>query len=115
MIFSVILIPPNLSESDYREAAESGPSFITADDSYPNLLAQAGWELADQIGLTTEFLETLQLGLENELNHVAELEQLLGKEDTSIRIARSRTYIEALEQGLIKRDLFHAVPAAGRD
>jgi hypothetical protein len=115
MIFSVILIPPDLSESDYRQAAESGPSFITADDSYPNLLQQAGWELVEQTGLTTEFLETLLLGLEGELNHVAELEKLLGKEETSIRIARSRGYIAALEQGLIKRELFHAVPATERD
>ena len=111
MIFSVILIPPDLSDSEYRRAAESGPSFITADDSYPNLLQQAGWELVEQTGLTTKFLETLQLGLESDLNHVAELEKLLGKEETSIRIARSRGYIAALEQGLISRELFHAVPS----
>ena len=111
MIFSVILIPPDLSDSDYRRAAESGPSFITTDDSYPNLLQQAGWELVEQTGLTTKFLETLQLGLESDLNHVAELEKLLGKEETSIRIARSRGYIAALEQGLISRELFHAVPS----
>ncbi len=115
MIFSVILIPPDLSESDYRQAAENGPSFITADDSYPNLLQQAGWELVEQTGLTTEFLETLQIGLENELNHAAELEKLLGKEETSIRLARTRGYIAALEQGLIKRELFHAVPVTGLD
>ncbi len=115
MIFSVILIPPELSGSDYRQAAESGPSFIAADDSYPNLLQQAGWKLDGQIDLTTEFLETLQLGLENDLNHVAELEKLLGKEETSIRLARTRGYIAALEQGLIKRELFHAVPTTDRD
>jgi SAM-dependent methyltransferase len=115
MIFSVILIPPDLSGSDYRQAAESGPSFIAADDSYPNLLQQAGWKLDGQIDLTTEFLETLQLGLENDLNHVAELEKLLGKEETSTRLARTRGYIAALEQGLIKRELFHAVPTTDRD
>lgn len=110
MIFSVILIPPNLSESDYSLAAESGPSFIAADDSYPNLLQQAGWELVTQIDLTTEFLETLQVGLENELNHADDIENLLGKEEASVRLARSRAYIEALEQGLIRRELFHALP-----
>ena len=115
MIFSVILIPPNLSESEYRQAAENGPSFISAEDSYPNLLQQADWKLVDQINLTTEFLETLQVGLANELNHAAELEKLLGKEESSTRLARSRAYITALEQGLIKRELFHAVPATGRD
>ena len=65
--------------------------------------------------LTTEFLETSQLWMENELNHAAELEKLLGKEETSTRLARTRGYIAALEQGLIKRELFHAVPTTGRD
>jgi len=110
MIFSVILIPPDLSESDYSVAAESGPSFIAADDSYPNLLRQAGWELVEQINLTTEFLQTLRVGLENELNHADDLENLLGKEEASIRLDRSRAYINALQQGLIKRELFHALP-----
>ena len=114
MIFSVILIPPDLSESDYSVAAESGPSFIAADDSYPNLLQQAGWKLVDQINLTTEFLETLRVGLENELNHADELEDLLGKEETSTRLTRSHAYIEAIELGLIKRELFHAMPATGQ-
>jgi len=114
MIFSVILIPPNLSKTDYGIAAESGPSFISADDSYPNLLQQAGWELVDQINLTTEFLETLRVGLENELNHADDLEDLLGKEETSMRLSRSHSYIKAIERGLIKRELFHAVPATGQ-
>jgi SAM-dependent methyltransferase len=110
MIFSVILIPPDLSESDYSVAADSGPSFIAADDSYPNLLRQAGWKLVEQINLTTEFLQTLRVGLENELNHADDLENLLGKEEASIRLDRSRAYINALQQGLIKRELFHALP-----
>jgi len=114
MIFSVILISPDLSETDYSIAAESGPSFISADDSYPNLLRQAGWKLVDQINLTTEFLETLRVGLENELNHADDLEDLLGKEETSTRLSRSHSYIDAIERGLIKRELFHAVPTIGQ-
>jgi len=114
MIFSVILISPDLSETDYGIAAESGPSFISADDSYPNLLRQSGWELVDQINLTTEFLETLRVGLENELNHADELKDLLGKEETSTRLSRSHSYIKAIERGLIKRELFHAMPATGQ-
>ena len=114
MIFSVILISPDLSETDYGIAAESGPSFISADDSYPNLLQQAGWKLVDQANLTTEFLETLRVGLENELNHADDLKDLLGKEETSMRLTRSHSYIKAIERGLIKRELFHAIPATDR-
>jgi ubiquinone/menaquinone biosynthesis C-methylase UbiE len=114
MIFSVILTSPDLSKSEYEEAVENGPSFISADDSYPNLLHQAGWELVEQVSLMQEFLDTLRVMLENELSHTDELENLLGKEETSLRLSRSYSYINAVERGLIRRDLFHAVPTPGR-
>jgi len=61
--------------------------------------------------LSAEFLDTLQVKLNNELDHAADLENLLGKEETSIRLTRTRSYINTLEQGLIRRELFHAIPA----
>jgi len=111
MVFSVILISPDLSHDDYQRALEGGPSFMSSDDSYPNLLHKSGWNLIDHVDLSAEFLDTLQVKLNNELDHAADLENLLGKEETSIRLTRTRSYINTLEQGLIRRELFHAIPA----
>ncbi|MFA9420000.1 MAG: hypothetical protein ACERLB_07595 [Gammaproteobacteria bacterium] len=48
------------------------------------------------------------------MNHADDLEDLLGKEETSTRLSRSHSYINAIERGLIKRELFHAIPATGQ-
>ncbi|MFV2032803.1 MAG: cyclopropane-fatty-acyl-phospholipid synthase family protein, partial [Gammaproteobacteria bacterium] len=69
MVFSAVLISPELSEADCRQAVENGPSFMAAKDSYPNMLEAAGWELVDHTNLSTEFLETLRVMLDNELHH----------------------------------------------
>jgi ubiquinone/menaquinone biosynthesis C-methylase UbiE len=111
MVFTVILIAPGLADADYLKAVESGPSFIAAEDSYPNLLAAAGWKLVEQIDLSTEFLETLRVMLDNELRHAGDLENLLGEEEVLRRLTRANESIYGLEHNLIKRELFHVAPA----
>ena len=111
MIFSVILISPDLSHADHEMAVDSGPSFISSDDSYPDLLRKSGWELIDQVNLSVKFMDTLQVKLKNELKYADDLESLLGKNETATRLTRTRVCIDALETGLIQRELFHAIPA----
>ena len=111
MVFSVILISPDLPPADYERAIEGGPSFMATKDTYPELLRKSGWDLVDHTDLTTEFLNTLKVMLNNELDFEDDLEKLLGKDEASMRLNRTRTYINSLEQGLIRRELFHAVPA----
>jgi len=111
MIFTVIYISPGLSKSKYQQAIECGPSFMAAEDSYENLLDLAGWEMIEQIDLSSEFFETLQVMRGNELDHNQALEKLLGKEEALRRLNRTRSYIEGLEQKFIRRELFHVVPA----
>jgi hypothetical protein len=110
MIFSVILISPDLSHTDHEMAVDRGPSFISSDDSYPGLLRKSGWELVDQVNLTVKFMDTLQVKLKNELKYADDLQNLLGKDETYTRLTRTRSYIDAVEQGLIRRELFHAIP-----
>ena len=110
MIFTVILISPGLSPADYQKAMECGPSFMATEDSYENLLDTAGWKTIDRIDLETEFSETLRVMLGNELDHAEALEKLLGKDETLHRLTRTRSYIEGLELGLIRRELFQVVP-----
>ena len=113
MVFTVILTTPGLSDSAYLKAVESGPSFVAAEDSYPNLIAAAGWDLVEQIDLSAEFLKTLQVMLENELLYADDLENLLGKEEALRRLTRTNESIYGLEHDLIKRELFHCAPAIG--
>ncbi len=111
MIFSAIFISPGLSSADNQKAIECGPSFMSTEDSYENLLDVAGWKLIDRVDMSSEFFETLQVMLGNELDHNAALEKLLGKDEALRRLNRTRSYIEGLEQGFIRRELFHVIPA----
>ncbi len=111
MIFTAFLIYPGLSSADYQKAIECGPSYMAAEDSYENLLDMAGWKLVDRFNLSSEFFETLQVGLGNELDHNEALEKLLGKNEVLHRLNRTRSYIKGLEQGFIRRELFHVIPA----
>jgi len=111
MVFSVILITPGLSQADHQKAVESGPSFIAAEADYPELLDVAGWKLVEQVDLSASFIETLQVMLENEIHYASELEDLLGTEESLRRRSRSEASIFGVEQGLIRRELFHVVPA----
>ncbi len=112
MVFSVILISPGLSRADYQRALEGGPSFMSAQHSYPDLLQKSAWEMIDQVDLSAEFLDTLQVILKNEHKFADDLETLLGKDETLMRLNRTESYINTLEQGLIRRVLFHAIPAS---
>jgi len=110
MVFTVILTTPGLTNSNYQKAVACGPSFIAAEDSYPNLIAAGGWELVEQVDLSDEFFETLQVMLENERFYADDLEALLGKEETQRRLTRTHESIYGLKNGLIRRELFEAVP-----
>jgi ubiquinone/menaquinone biosynthesis C-methylase UbiE len=111
MVFTVILTTPGLTGDEYRKAIESGPSFVAAEDTYPALIAASGWKLIEQIDLSGEFLDTLRVMRENELRYCEQLEQLLGTEEADWRLSRTDESIFGLEHGLIRRELFHAVPA----
>jgi cyclopropane fatty-acyl-phospholipid synthase-like methyltransferase len=111
MAFSVILTTPGLTAADYRKAVESGPSFIAADDDYPNLIRSTGWDLVEQIDLSADFFTTLEVMRINELENADELEKLLGSEDAERRLRRTEESIYGVEHDLIRRELFHAVPA----
>ena len=115
MIFTAILISPDLSSGDYATAVESGPSFMACDKSYSSLLIKSGWQLVEHMNLTAEFLDTLLVKLKNELKFAGDLERLLGKDETAIRLERTQQCISAVELGLIRRELFHVKPATITD
>jgi ubiquinone/menaquinone biosynthesis C-methylase UbiE len=59
MVFSVISIPPRLSESDHRRALEAGPEFVASKSTYRSLLAQTGWTVEEQQDVTESIYRQL--------------------------------------------------------
>lgn len=113
MVFSVILITPGLTAADHEQAAAAGPPFIEAEIPYPEMLRQAGWEITDHRDLTAGYRVNLGRMLEKIETHAGEIAALFGEDDASGERARRRAALEALEQGMIRRELFTAVPSTG--
>lgn len=115
MVFSVILIKPGLTAADYERAAASGPPFIETEIPYPEMLRQAGWEITDHRDLTVKYRVAVGRMLEKLETHAEEIAKLFGDDYAADERARRRATLEALEQGLLRRELFGVVSSAGEN
>ena len=106
MVFSVISIPPRLSESDHRRALEAGPEFVASKSSYRSLLAQTGWTVEEQQDVTESFTQLTVDRLEAERAYHDELVLSAGPETVERRIKNLEERRDALADGLLKRELF---------
>ena len=111
MVFSVILIGPALSGTDYQRAVAGGPPFVETAIPYPDLLERTGWHLTDCADLTAAYLDCVHRLLGEEEAHAEELADLYGQDEFSEVLGRRRATVDALEHGLLRRQLFRAVPA----
>jgi len=112
MVFSVISIAPGLSPAAYGRATASGPLFKETEVGYPALLAQTGWRMTRRDDLTSEYKRVVHHMLREEEAHAHELIGLLGKNEFSDTLARRRRNALALDEGLLRRELLVAKPAA---
>ena len=113
MVFSVILITPGLSPSQYERASVSGPPFIASDIPYPEMLDQAGWDITEHRDLTGVYEATVGHMLEQWERHAVEIDKLFGEEDAEAERDRRRATLGALGNGLLRRELFCVVPRGG--
>ena len=109
LVFSVIFIPQGLAPAEYARAVNCGPPFIETAVGYPELLREAGWEITLQADLTANFQASLRHLIDQEEAHGEELRSLLGDANFSDKLARRHRTLAAIEQGLIRREMFGAV------
>jgi SAM-dependent methyltransferase len=109
MVFTVIFIPQGLSSADYARAVDCGPPVIEAAMGYPEMLREAGWNITLQTDLTSQYRTSLRRLIDEEVAHEAELRDLLGDSDYSDKLGRRRRSLAAIEQGLIRREMFGVV------
>jgi ubiquinone/menaquinone biosynthesis C-methylase UbiE len=110
MGFTVIWITPGLSRDDYRRALEQAPEFGEVETDYPTLLGQTGWIVTDCLDVSDGYASTVRGFMRADREFKEDLEALLGATEFADRQAGWRSELGAIEEGLLRRDLFVATP-----
>lgn len=108
MAFTVISIAPALSPEDYQRAVQAGPLFKETAVGYPTMLEQTGWRITHHFDLTVEYAQAARHMLHEEEARADALARVLGDAEFSDRLARRRRTVQALDRGLLRRELIAA-------
>ena len=109
MVFTVIFIAQGLASADYARAVDCGPPVVETAMGYPEMLREAGWEITTRADLPADFETSVRRQVGEEEAHGAELRELFGEAEFSDKLARRHRALGAIEQGLIRREMFAAV------
>jgi len=108
MAFTVISIAPGLSAADYKRAVETGPPFKEAGVGYAKMLEQSGWRITHHLDLTVGYAQAARHMLRQEEARAEALTRVLGEVEFSDRLGRKRNTVQALDGGLLRRELIAA-------
>ena len=79
----------------------------------PDMLREAGWTLVDNIDLSADYLLATRRHVRGQEAHAREIAEAFGADEASEMLNRRRATVAALEDELLRRALFEAVPAKG--
>ncbi len=114
MVFSVIFMAPDLTDAGHKQALAGGPAFVESPATYRDMLREANWEIAGQADLTAEYLVSTRRHVTGQETYAREIADAFGKDRAFEMVTRRRATVAALENGLLRRALFEAVPVNGK-
>ncbi len=106
MIFTVLLIAPDLSEKNRARAIELGPPYAATETDYQEMLRLTGWETVEQGDLTEQYLDSAKTFLKVDRANKVELAELLGEKDYQQRLEKDANLIDAISKGFLRRDIY---------
>ena len=107
-LFSVISIPPDLSEVNHDRAIEAGPPFIDAPGDYGDLLEMTGWQVTERTDVTPAYRQSLA-ALVEAFHNDTDLRDALGDDKIAESLARRQQQVDSIDAGLLKREIFLAI------
>ena len=111
MLFYVIAPAENLDEQQLKTALEVGPPFVGVPDDYPSLLSQSGWQIDKRVDVTADYLSAINRFVDGLRSDQLNLETLMGKQEYKDQLKQRLHQIEALQQGMLVREMFLVSPA----
>ena len=113
MVFTVISIAPGLSSEAYARAVEAGPPFKETTEAYTDLLRRSAWTLISRIDLTGAYGASLHAMLREEEARLDRLADIFDEAELAERMAQRRKATQAVDDGLLRRELFQVAPSNG--
>jgi SAM-dependent methyltransferase len=110
MVFTVIYVSAGLSPNAYQRALASGPEFVESEGTYPDMIAETGWTLVSREDVTLGFASTCRRLIAADERHRGDLIALIGNDEFEMRQDNWRTKLAAVEDGLLRRELYAAKP-----
>jgi SAM-dependent methyltransferase len=110
MVFTVISIAPGLSSKEYGRAVSNGPEFVESEADYRTLLRQTGWAIVDRQDITMDYGDSCRRQLQSDEDRKPTLESLIGISEVADRKAEWRSKLSAIDDGLLRRELFVTIP-----
>ncbi len=114
MVFSVISVAPGLSRDDDARAVENGPEVIESEAEYPTLLGQTGWTVGDCQDVSMDYAVSCRRQIDADAERKDALETVIGGAAFAERQAGWRSKLAAIEDGLLRREIFVARPSLAR-
>jgi len=108
MSFFVIFAPSELPEADYGVAVRTGPPFVDAPAPYAALLRNTGWWIESVTDVTSDYLGSLRQMVRG-IEKSSELVEALGQEAVAETIRHRKEQIDAVERGLLRREVYLAI------
>lgn len=110
MAFTVISLSPNLTDGQYARAIANAPEFVETNTGYRDLLRQTGWQLDTVTDLTEEYAQSCARQIAADEHSRADLEALLGLHEADARMENWHAKLDAILDGLFRRELFLCDP-----
>ena len=108
MLFYVIAPSRGLTGENLDEACLVGPPFVGVPDDYIELLHASDWEILERTDLTGEYLRALNRLIDGLKAGKDELQTVMGTEEYADHFMRRGLQVNAIERGLLQREVYLA-------
>jgi len=109
MVFTTLLLGFDLSSAERARATSvtNAPYLVTSAELM-HAVDKAGWNLIEQVDMTHDYAETAWRELRAYETRADRVGKVLGASELATRLRSKREYIPAIEERLLRRELFIA-------
>ena len=107
MVFTTLLLGPGLSRAERalaRRLVSTGCRATSVEQR--EMMGRSGWNVIEQVDVTEKYGETARRILGAYESRAERAADVLGTDELDRRLAKRRAYVQAIEEGLLRRELF---------